>query len=931
MKLPRLRLDVARRVHLSFVLAAALPLFLLAATSYQLVSSRLEQVALDDARQLAKGMGMDVFERLQLLTDQLTLISRQHVTRSGGGRTIVDLDLDLDLDLGERVLGLFEIGDDGGVIGDYRPPTADLAALAAAIAAADDAKPLLVATGPAAQRHLYLLVQDTAHPEHRYIGAGLSLSHLWDTAGVAARPERVCILDVTAAPVFCNQQDYAAWLGNSRALVAARGRPEAIVDGSGEQVLTAAWSLFLKPYYQFERWTVLVGVPASMAYAAIERFDRLFAGIAVIALITAFLFGRRLIGRNLRPLCLLSDATERLAAGDFAHRVTLASGDEFEQLGEAFNGMAARIGDQFGQLDTLARLDRALQVAGDFAAALDAAASALDDLLGTGHCALACHERWKLPGEAWCRGFAAAQAQPCRPPVGRFPQGALDPDLQRRLGIAPGESPHVVAVVESELVAAAIVTRQPGAADREQIARVADVLAIALSNLAMESRLYHQANHDWLSGLPNRARLHDEFAIWRDDPRRGDQIGMLLIGIDRFKQINDSAGHAAGDRLLAKVGQRLRAALPARALLCRFAGDQFVLMHADRDLAELRHALEAAARRINAELDRPIAIGPRDVRLSATMGAAVYPHDAANFGGMLQCLDAASYAAKSSRRGDLLFFTPKMRERLAGRMDIEQALKGALANDEIVLHYQPVVDATSGEVRSAEALMRWQRPGVGLVMPDDFIEIAEQSGLIGDLGNWAIGEVCRQMQAWLAAGLALDTLNVNVSSVQLASEHFVGQVAAALQQSGLEPQRLTLEVTETAMIGRFNDSVARIRALRELGVRIMIDDFGTGYATLKYLKLLPVDGLKIDRLFVKDLPGSRADAAIVTAVVSLARASAFKLVAEGVDTPDQAALLRDAGVPFLQGFLFSKGLAADTFAGFAHERALPARGREAAN
>ena len=238
---------------------------------------------------------------------------------------------------------------------------------------------------------------------------------------------------------------------------------------------------------------------------------------------------------------------------------------------------------------------------------------------------------------------------------------------------------------------------------------------------------------------------------------------------------------------------------------------------------------------------------------------------------MLQCLDAASYAAKSSRRGGLLFFSAGMRDRLAGRMDIEQALKGALANDEIVLHYQPVVDATTGRVRSAEALMRWQRPGVGLV-PGGFIDIAEQSGLIGGLGDWAIGEVCRQMKAWQAAGLALDTLNVNVSSVQLASDGFEDIVRDALLRTGLDPHCLTLEVTETSMIGEFEQSVERIRRLRALGVRIMIDDFGTGYASLKYLKLLPVDGLKIDRLFVKDLPGSAADEAIVTAVVGLAGA-----------------------------------------------------------
>ncbi|MCP5422893.1 MAG: EAL domain-containing protein [Chromatiaceae bacterium] len=904
------RFSVAQRIHLSFVLAAALPLLLLASGAYYLVSTRLEQVALDNARELAKSLGMDVFERLQFVTDQMTLI----VAR-GAVDDAVRTGLD-GFDLGERVRAFFQVHANGVVNGAVPFSGDEQVVLTRVLGDAAADKPLLFATGPSARRRLFMLVHDA----DGYLGAELSLRHLWDTAGVAARPERVCVLDVERQPIFCNHADHAAWLAASDSLIARRDEPRPVDHASGEVMLTAAWSLFLKPYYQFERWTVLVGIPRSLAFAAIASFGRVFAGGAVVALLFAFLFGRRLIRSNLEPLDSLGAATRRLAAGEFDYRVQLHTGDEFEQLGQAFDGMAERIGTQFRQLDALGRLDRALQAARSIDEAIGIAARVLDEMLGETRCALVCHERWQTPGEVWCVGFSSDRVETCSAPEARVP--VLD--LAASVGIAPRDpagradpdaTPVRHPVIETEVVAALIVVRDANH-DREIVGRVADVLGIALSNLAMERRLFHQANHDWLSGLPNRTSLRDRFITWSGYSQGSRAIGMLLIGLDRFKQVNDSMGHGMGDKLLKAVGWRLRAILPSGAILGRFSGDQFLLMMVDESQRNLVLQLEQLSLRIAAELDRAFGLGARELRLSASMGGAVYPRDAANFEGMLQCLDAAGYAAKASRRGGMLFFSPGMRERLVGRMDVEQALKGAVANHELVLHYQPVIDATTGRVASAEALMRWERPGVGLVMPGAFIEVAEDSGLIAELGRWALGEVCRQMVAWTEEGLVLDTLNVNVSSVQLAEDDFEDSVAEALAQSGLDPHRLTLEVTETALIGRFEQGVERLRRLRELGVRIMIDDFGTGYASLKYLKMLPIDGLKIDRLFVKDLPDSPADEAIVTAVVSLARASQFKLVAEGIETRAQAELLRDSGVPYLQGFLFAKGLAVADFTEF---------------
>jgi diguanylate cyclase (GGDEF)-like protein len=703
-------------------------------------------------------------------------------------------------------------------------------------------------------------------------------------------------------------------------------------------MLTAAWSLYLEPYYQFERWTVLVGVPQSVALASINAFGRIFASVAVIALLVAFLLGRRLIHRNLEPLLTLGHATEQLAAGRFAHRIGLQSGDEFQQLSDAFDNMAAQIGDKIDELEALARMDRALQDAQSIDAVLGAAAGALAELnVGEGN-ALLCHEHWTTPGTLWrcasgIEGVTTVDVGNARHALDdrggeAVLQVADECGLRDFLGASAEPPFSVYPVLRSAAASADIAIQGLNPGGEAIVQRVADVLAIALDNVIKERRLSYQANHDWLTGLPNRLQLKDLFDAWTADTARSERVvGMLLLGLDRFKQINESMGHFMGDRLLTDVGERLRAALPERDVVGRVAGDQFVVMLAETDLQRLLLRLSEVAASLARELDRPFRLGARDLRLAATMGAAAYPRDGDGFEAMLQSIDAASFAAKSSRRGGLLIFSDEMRAALAGRLEVEQGLKEAIVNNELVMHYQPVVDARTHRIRSAEALMRWQRPGVGLLLPGSFIDVAEQSGLIGEMGAWAIGEVCRQIGVWRENGLEVETININVSSVQLASDGLDEQVEQALRAANLPAGTITLEVTESALIADLGGAVERLMRLRQLGVRIMVDDFGTGYASFKYLKLLPIDGLKIDRLFVKDLPHSRQDAAIVAAIVSLARASEFKVVAEGVETGEQADFLCASGVAYLQGFLFGKGLTAvEMQASLYEERAAPVLG-----
>ena len=919
------RSSVASRIHISFLLAAALPLLVLAGVSYTLVKTELQHGALRDAHRLARETGMAVFDRLKFVNDQLTLLARQSPMSGDGVPQLGGLDLE------ERVFALFRVSATDGIVGNPHLSAVERRELLHAVATADRDKPLLLALGRPAERRLFMFVwTDVADRRYRLFGAELSLQHLWDTTEIAARPERMCMLDAAGSPVFCNHGAYTQWLNNSSSLVKQRQRPRAIDHDSGEAVLTAAWSLFLKPHYQMERWTVLAGIPLPLALASVHTFDQVFLGVALIAILVAFVLGSRLIRSNLEPLSTLSSATNELARGNFSHRVDLHSGDEFQRLGHAFDSMAAKIGGQFRELETLGRLDRDLQTAKTVSEALGAAGTALAAQIGQGRFALMCQEAWEGANLRWYLPFTADLVSERKMMSvsalhfdARTDQTAnilADYSSLKPLGADDHSPLQLHPVINGEYVQAVIALRDSAIDQTKVVRRVADVLAIALDNLVLERRLLHQANHDWLSGLPNRYKLHEEFNQWSKRVRdEGGSIGMLMLDLDRFKQINDAQGHHLADQLLADVARRLGEELSSGFALSRLAGDEFVVMFRAMDYHSAVVTAIELAERLTACLDQPFTCGLRELRLSASMGAAVYPHHADGFDAMLQCLDAALNSAKASRRGSVLFFSQGMRDALAGRMDLEQALKGALGNRELVLYYQPVVDAQTGRIVSVESLMRWQRPGVGLVMPDGFIDLAEQSGLIVEMGDWAIGQACRQMRAWQNAHYGIESVAVNVSGVQLQSDGFVARVQQTLESAGLAPDALTLEVTETALIGQFEYVVEQLKYLRELGVRILVDDFGTGYASLKYLKMLPIDGLKIDRLFVKDLPDSPPDESIVAAVVSLARAAGFKLVAEGIDTEAQADYLRAAGVPYLQGFLFDKGLPATEITGRLHE------------
>ncbi len=427
-----------------------------------------------------------------------------------------------------------------------------------------------------------------------------------------------------------------------------------------------------------------------------------------------------------------------------------------------------------------------------------------------------------------------------------------------------------------------------------------------------EAKIQYLARYDTLTGLHNRSAWQEQARIALcSAARHQDKFAILFLDLDNFKTVNDSLGHPAGDRMLALAASRLSRCVRDEDLLARLGGDEFVVL-----LSRLSNMEEAAlvADRMLAALTEPMIIDGHELHLSASIGVALYPNDGAEVDTLLKHADTAMYGAKEAGRNTFRFFVPEMNTRATERLLMETDLRRAVERNELILHYQPQIEAATGKPYGCEALVRWMHPQRGMVPPDQFIPLAEETGLITALGEWVLREACRQQVEWRAAGLPDLIVAVNISALQFRKRDFVATVARMLTETGADPACIELEITESALMEPSAELSGRLQDLVDLGLTLALDDFGTGYSSLSYLKRLPIARLKIDRSFVDDLPGNAEDAAVTSAALSLARDLGMQVVAEGVETQAQRQYLAERGCHAMQGYLFSRPLTVDAFA-----------------
>ena len=428
---------------------------------------------------------------------------------------------------------------------------------------------------------------------------------------------------------------------------------------------------------------------------------------------------------------------------------------------------------------------------------------------------------------------------------------------------------------------------------------------------AMAQKMTHLAQHDFLTDLPNRLLLTERLTQAIGLARRHQkQVALLYLDLDYFKHINDSLGHAVGDQLLQAVARRLVSCVRASDTVCRQGGDEFVIL-----LAEIEQPQDAAhiAEKLLAAFALPHLVMGHELHVTWSIGISIFPDNGAEADTVMQNADTAMYHAKSCGRNNYQFFTADMNLRAIQRLTMQGSLRRALKHGEFELYYQPKIDIATGTMTGAEALIRWQDPERGFTLPDQFVPIAEECGLIVPIGRWVLREACRQVRSWLEAGLPAVPVAVNISAVEFRHGRFLDELALILKETGLAPRYLQLELTESILMQDAESSASVLQALKAMGVRLAIDDFGTGYSSLSYLQRFPIDTLKIDQSFLRNITTDDDNATIVSAVIGMGRNLKQRVIAEGVETIEQLAYLRTQHCDEGQGFLFSRPLSSEDF------------------
>jgi diguanylate cyclase (GGDEF)-like protein len=933
-----LRSKVARRIFLLFILCALLPTVTLAIVSYSLVMKQLNQQEQVRLHQASKGTALAIYERLLFLEAQMKAVGSK--VRIGSGPSSQELSevlnnyfkaMMISIDTGRRVV-LFG-------------PIQNLPELSSPEREHLKAGKTLVSIRDERSLPLPILMSrmlDPQLPEKGILLAEINPSYLWDLSEhstlqsmtefwVSAQSNRVLISSFPGMAALPEQ--VASQIAQS-----ASGQFEWIYEEN--EHIANYWSIFLKSHFFMPKWTVVVSESKANVLAPMVHFQKTFPLVFLMSLWMVLLLSISQIRRSLVPIEKLQEATRRIANREFKEQVTIKSGDEFEELAASFNAMASRLGRQFNTLASMAKIHQAILSTLDTQQIVEAVLTGMSEIFPCDCVSMTLFESKDTDTSRTYSRYRDTPIENLEKAVSlspddlkRFEEGqeciVIETGQNVPSYLAPlaqrGMKSFLTQPIFLKTKLAAIITlghfKTPNyhPDDLLQIRQLADQIAVALSNARMVEQIHVLAYYDRLTKLPNRVLFKEQLDQMLQYAKRHKQlVAILFFDLDHFKRINDTLGHDLGDKLLCEVADRLSKKIRQsdyasranieKTIVSRMGGDEFTL-YLD-DIAQVQDAARVAQRILDI-LSQPFILGIHEVFITASIGITIFPFDGEDGETLLKNADTAMYHAKDKGRNHYQFFTPSMNAAVMKRLTLENDLRKALQRQEFVLHYQPQVDLRTGMIIGVEALIRWQHPDKGLIPPLEFIPLAEETGLIVPIGQWVLRTACAQNKAWQAAGFPPMRVAMNISGRQILDRQLPEIVAQILKDTGLNPQYLEMELTESILMKNEKTVLSTMHELKAMGPRLSIDDFGTGYSSLSYLKSFPLDILKIDQSFVRDIPTDEDDVALVRAIIAMAHSLKLKVLAEGVETEQQLALLREEGCDEIQGYLFSRPVPVD--------------------
>ncbi|GMV57764.1 MAG: hypothetical protein AMXMBFR72_08780 [Betaproteobacteria bacterium] len=927
-----LRSRIGRRIFALFFVAASVPILAMGVLSLGKVESVLGRERDADLVQAGKVYGMSLLDRLIWL-DELAAEVRDDPAGGAAklGRLVTRV--------GKELAGV-EARDAAGATLLRAGTTHDVTLPADALARIAAGRPALVLAANDPPHVVYVSRLPGGGDEPGLLLATIAPDYLWGDADLQPAMTEFCVTTETGRSLHCARPALGVAAAKLVTLPTATGARSVVLHDGGELQRAGAWPLPMQVRFGTADWIVTANQPESYAMRAAESFRSAFIPIVALSLAIVVLLSFEQIRRVLFPLQRLLAGTQAMASQDFSAKVDVRTRDEFGQLAGSFNAMVATLGLHFRTLKALSEIDRMILTDLDLR---NVAASALRcvrristaDVVSFGLFDVEAPDTMRVY-YLWRDDKAGIRRADVRCSAAALPLGRDEahdwtrtPPLPQaylsRIGAKENSAYWIRPIARGDRLwgVFALAMHDPKPLGREQVSllmSIVDRLAVAVASAERDRKLYLQAHLDVLTGLPNRhyllALLDQELAHARREKHR---VGLLFLDLDRFKQTNDTLGHAAGDELLRRAAERIKGAVRDSDTVARLGGDEFTIV-----LTGLSSAREAGAvaQQLLKALADPLDVEGQKIHAGASIGIAMFPDDGMTSTELLKKADTAMYRAKEQGRGGFVFFEESMNVDANRRATLDRELRRALERGELVLHYQPQVDLRTGQVCSAEALVRWQHPQRGLLAPGDFIQFAEESGLIDPIGAWVIEEACAQHARWRRAGVVVPRVAVNVSNRQLRRKDFLHSVDSALVNSGTPADGLEVEVTESLFLEGGELAVDALRRLEQAGVRVAIDDFGTGYSSLGYLKTLPASILKLDRSFIVGADTDRDAGAIVAAIVSMAHTLRKEIVAEGVEHAAQAEFLGRLGCHRIQGYLISRPLPADAFAAFVRQRTL---------